>query len=853
MRSVISTLLFLCAITTATAQRITHKYNNVSLSEALRQLNAETKDYEINFLYNELEDFRITTSVQRKTVPDAIQQMIGFYPVRMTVEGKEITIECPQKNATRYKGTIIDEVGQSVAYANVYLLHPSDSSLIGGGVSNEAGLFVIPCEQKSVLVRISYVGYKTTYRLCSNEQVGVVQIKPEAQTINGVVVTGERPKVQLQGNSLIMNVEGTVMERLGTAEDVLSRVPTISKKGDGFEILGKGVPLIYLNNRKLTDLQELRNVQSDNIKNVEVIQNPGARYDATVNAVIIIRTMRVAGEGLGVELTSWSRKGRGYANNERVNLTYRTGGLELFANLFGAYNKRCSSGEFEQIVYADTLWSITNRQKDIVRNPYFEGRVGFNYQFNDNNSFGGFYQNAYDYVKTLSEYDDDILFDRYDYGHLKNNGVRRAEGVPNHQVNLYYTGKVGHFNIDFNGDYTFRKQRSRNQQQELSTKDFDRDVNTESLTRSNLLAEKLIVSHPLCKGQIEVGEEYTKTQWESNFENLEGYIANSNNEQREQAIAPFVELRQQLGRFQLSAGLRYEHVESEYFTGGHRRDEQCRTYDDLFPSVSASTSINHFQFSFSYSKRTTRPAYWQLSSDVIYENRLNLQTGNPYLKPVKYHNLNATVMWKWLFLTMNFAHCVDPILYTADSIPNDSKINFVTYKNYDHADWLTVTLGAQKNIQLGGDVTWTPQYNIMLMKPWFKSEFKNEQKRFDHPMLTLQLGNIISLPHDWLLQADFNMHTHGYQQNVWFDCTNAMLSLSISKDFFKRRLNIKLSGNDLLNGGINYFTLYSNRMMFQKMEDNDSRNINLSLRYRFNVTPSKYKGTGAGNAEKNRL
>ena len=263
MRSVISTLLFLCAITTATAQRITHKYNNVSLSEALRQLNAETKDYEINFLYNELEDFRITTSVQRKTVPDAIQQMIGFYPVRMTVEGKEITIECPQKNATRYKGTIIDEVGQSVAYANVYLLHPSDSSLIGGGVSNEAGLFVIPCEQKSVLVRISYVGYKTTYRLCSNEQVGVVQIKPEAQTINGVVVTGERPKVQLQGNSLIMNVEGTVMERLGTAEDVLSRVPTISKKGDGFEILGKGVPLIYLNNRKLTDLQELRNVQSE--------------------------------------------------------------------------------------------------------------------------------------------------------------------------------------------------------------------------------------------------------------------------------------------------------------------------------------------------------------------------------------------------------------------------------------------------------------------------------------------------------------------------------------------------------------------------------------------------------------
>ena len=80
-----------------------------------------------------------------------------------------------------------------------------------------------------------------------------------------------------------------------------------------------------------------------------------------------------------------------------------------------------------------------------------------------------------------------------------------------------------------------------------------------------------------------------------------------------------------------------------------------------------------------------------------------------------------------------------------------------------------------------------------------------------------------------------------------------MLSLSISKDFLKRRLNVKLTGNDLFNGAINRFTLYSNRMMFQKKEDNDSRCVQLSLRYRFNVTPSKYKGTGAGNAEKNRL
>ena len=848
-------LLALLVVVISNAQKISREYNNVSMSEVLRDLNQSSRNYTINFMYNELEDFRVTTSIRHLSVEDAILQAIGFYPIRVVRRGdNELYVECTHKTDKHLTGTIIDEQGQPVAYANITLLHPSDSTILCGGVSNEAGLFVIPYEADKVLARISYVGYKTVYRLCDKPEAGIISLKPDNYTLNGVVVQGERPKMKLQGNSLVMNVEGTVMSRLGTAEDVLSRVPTISKKGETFEILGKGTPLIYINNRKINDMNELRNIQSDNIRSVEVVQNPGARYDATVNSVIVIRTKRAAGEGLGVELASWSRKGEGYANNERINLTYRKGKLELFANIFGAYNKRREKGEFEQTVFADTLWVITNKQKNKVHNPFLEGRFGFNYQLDDNNSFGGFYQNTYDYVKTWSDYADDLRANGTMYDHLQNNSISRAEGVPKHQGNLYYTGKIGQLSIDFNADYTYRDQRNRNQQQELSDEYDDRDVNTYTLTRSRLMAEKLFVTHPIGNGQIEVGEEYTNTRWNSSFENTEGYIANSNNEQHEQSIAPFIELRQQIGRFQLSAGLRYEHVASEYFVGGIRRDDQSRTYDDFFPSVSLSTSVKNLQLSFSYAKRTTRPSYWQLSSDVVYENRLNLQTGNSYLKPVKYHNINTMAMWKWLYLNVNFSHCVDPILYTAGSLENDSKVNLVTHKNYDHADWLIVTLGAQKNIKLAHEVTWTPQYNISLMKPWFKAEFRGEQKSFNQPMMTLQLGNILALPHDWLLQGDFNMHTHGCTgANAISECTNPIFTLSVSKDFCKRRLNIKLSGNDIFNGGISRFTIYSNRFMFTKMEDDDSRCVTLSLRYRFNVTPSKYKGRGAGNAEKNRL
>ena len=246
MRKLLIVLLWLTGITVS-AQRISRDFHNVSLSEALKYVQSQTMNYDLIFIYNELEDFRVTTFVKNKSVPDAIQQLIGFYPVRYVRSGeREIYVECTHKTNRHLTGTIIDEQGLPVAYANIAVLNPSDSMLLSGGVSNESGYFAVPYEQENVFARISYVGYKTIYRLCHQPEVGTIRMQPDNYTLNGVVVQGERPKVQLQGNSLMMNVEGTVMERMGTAEDVLSRVPMIAKRGESFEILGKGVPLIYL-------------------------------------------------------------------------------------------------------------------------------------------------------------------------------------------------------------------------------------------------------------------------------------------------------------------------------------------------------------------------------------------------------------------------------------------------------------------------------------------------------------------------------------------------------------------------------------------------------------------------------
>ena len=114
MKSSIIILLCCLAFVGVQAQKITREYNNVPLNDALRQLNEQTEKYNISFLYNELEDFRITTSIRHKTVPEAIRQMIGFYPITLTEQGNNLFVECIGKGKHRFKGRLVDENGQPV-------------------------------------------------------------------------------------------------------------------------------------------------------------------------------------------------------------------------------------------------------------------------------------------------------------------------------------------------------------------------------------------------------------------------------------------------------------------------------------------------------------------------------------------------------------------------------------------------------------------------------------------------------------------------------------------------------------------------------------------------------------------
>ena len=266
-------ILFACLLSISMqGQRITHTYNNVSLSDALSQLAEQQTDYAIMFLYNELEDFRITTTVSRKSLPDAIQQMIGFYPIRTIVDTsnpkeKKIFVECTHKTDRHLTGTIIDEQSVPVAYANVAILNPADSTLLSGGVSNESGYFAIPYEQPTVLARISYVGYKTVYRLCSQPEVGTIQMQPDTYTLKNVVVKGKQNALSVKDGAFLLNVSKTFLKDQPDIFSVLAFLPFVEASEGRVSVFGAGSTLYLVNGREVRSMAEIEALRPDLVKN----------------------------------------------------------------------------------------------------------------------------------------------------------------------------------------------------------------------------------------------------------------------------------------------------------------------------------------------------------------------------------------------------------------------------------------------------------------------------------------------------------------------------------------------------------------------------------------------------------
>ena len=272
-------ICLLCAIiSNMCAQHISRRYHDRSMSDVLIDLDKSSSRYKISFIYNELEDFTVTQNVNEQNIPAAIRRVIGFYPMKMTVGDSLITVECIRKGERKLIGRLMDNHNLPVEFANVQLLSAKDSSFLCGGVSNANGDFVIPCEQKQVIMKVSYVGYRTISRLVTIGRIGTIRMQADAYQLKRVVVKGNLRTDR--GDHAIYTFNEEQIKNARHSQDLITNIPGIITDpvtGKTRSIVNKKLKIL-VNGVAMTSDNDLKSIPANKIKKVEYYDAPPARY-----------------------------------------------------------------------------------------------------------------------------------------------------------------------------------------------------------------------------------------------------------------------------------------------------------------------------------------------------------------------------------------------------------------------------------------------------------------------------------------------------------------------------------------------------------------------------------------------
>lgn len=751
------------------------------------------------------------------------------------------------------KGKIVNEKGEPLAFANVVLLNRQDSAFVKGVVSGEDGHFAIDSACNNGIIKVTSVGYKTAWKDCTGENAGVIKMVADSKVLGEVVVKSLLPKTILKNGGMTTTVAGSVLEKAGTMEHLLDRIPNVSAQNGNIKVFGRGEPIIYINGRQMRDRSELDRLSSDNIKSVEVIANPGARYAASTKAVIRITTKKIRGDGFGFDATtegSYDEKKNagGYA---RLNLYYRRNGLELGAYAYGSKQSSPDEKDLQQMTYLDKTLNQQDRTRWKNKTETFSSRLNASYQFDDNNSLGAsisFLRNPK--LQTDGKTEGSVLRD--EVLTETNTSIRSEFGQnSNWSSNVYYVGKVGKLGIDFNTDWFWSKGNNKNNidehYQEVNSEIQNQLVSSTTSKYNRLIASKMVLSYPLFGGDLSVGGEYSFTNRNTNYAIIPNALADNVIDRIKEGMASaFVTYNRDFGKLNMEAGLRYENVDFKYYDDGQYMAEQSKTYGEWFPSLSLSMPIGNVQMQLSYAADIDRPNYWVLRSGVQYSNHYTYETGNPFLVSEISRNTSYDLAYKWLTFNLTYEHVSDPIYQTVEMYKDNTTIGLMRMINGKSYNNVTSTLNLQPTFGI-----WHPMLSAMVEKQWFELETR-DGRYLNKPVAMFRFNNTFDTK--WVMFSVMMTYiTKGYEENHYIYKPMFNTDLSIYKGFLKDCLTFQLYVNDVFGTNDSHIIGKYGKLKETIFDEFSTSKISLTVRYKFNTTRSKYKGTGAGDSQKNRM
>ncbi|MCU0340120.1 MAG: TonB-dependent receptor [Spirosomaceae bacterium] len=782
----------------------------------------------------------------------------------------------PKGNA-KITGFIVDSAAtQAVEFANIALYSKTTGKAIDGTMADEKGKFTL----KSIAageykILISFIGFKDktidNIKLAKGQEleVGVVKLNPNVQTLNEVVVTGEKSLIEEKVDRMVYNADKDLTARGGDAADVLKKVPMLSVDLDGnVSLRGSQNIRVLINNKPSTIVASsiadaLKMIPADLIKSVEVITAPSAKYDAEGSAGIInIITKKSSLQGLTLNVDS----GVGIrGSNLSLNGNYRQGKLGVTLGGFGRmfYNKAAMS--LDQTTLQNGASLLTKQTTDASDNGLF-GRynLGFDYDLGKSQALTANVSFGTRNMVRAQDMTSNLLRDNT-FSSTSYRGVTTKDLSNNVDINLDY---IRTFPKTPGKEWSISTQYSRSN----LTNNFNADLldaSRELLSRQknlnfNLNQEATIQTDyqtPIKKNQmIEFGAKTIMRQVNSDFSyqtagatgvfatdvrNPEGFLNYNQN-----IVAGYLSYTYSTAnKYTFKVGSRYE------YTTIDAKDQigtiDIPSYGSLVPSINVSKNIKGTTtLKAAYNRRIQRPGLQQLNPNFNAANPFNISIGNPNLKPELTDNFEvslSTSIKKTYLNASVFSRSTNNSIMRL-SAPSDTLAGAIvtTFENIGRQQIVGTNVFANVFIT----PKWTLNGGIDLYYSYLEGKV---QGRDGLSVNTSNAGWVVggrlmsslSLQNGWAMQLHGGMRGNqvtlqGIQGSFY------MYSFGVKKDFANKKGSVGLAAENFL-GGMTMKSSSKTPVLSQTMVNNIyNQNVKVTFSYKIGkmsfVAPKKTKG-----------
>lgn len=674
----------------------------------------------------------------------------------------------------------------------------------------------------------------------STNDLGEITLYRKSVQLQEIVVKAKKNEIEHDGaNYTIRNIQGTHLGDAGNLMDMLKWTPgVVVTNGSNISVAGAGTPIIYINDRRITDQSELDVLSSTDVNKIEIIKEPGARYRNGTNAVVRIFLKKQLKDYLGATISNVFTVRRRYSENPRITISGKRG---IMSGNF-SLNYRNSKSR----AYDEYLTTIRHAKDDIFKSS---SNGGFGATSNNYTIFGGLSFDLSPKQRLGIQYSGNFInADKYDFHDvtidnnrektLKKNDSEGKTDRKLHNISTNYIwNRNEHSTLTLIADYAFRKNNEDNEIQELNLNTNKLyPTHTETATDYKIYTFNGDYSFRLGKKDREqIGAEagYTKNNSGTSINEMPQNINRKN-----QWLAAYATFMRTWGKFSISLGLRYEcdYTDTKAMENGESAVLK-KTYSNLFPNVRiVYKQTDNINYNLSYRRSIGRPSYSELTPIVSYEDSLHYWTGNPLLKPSFRNSIALIANLGDFTIRSSYSYTTNPTVSTYAHDTGNSNILVNKPQNINHSqDWdfgleYSTSLG-QFSISAYGYLTCSYiTYPYLEKQTFFRDIYTN-------------IGGYVS----YRFCRYFEAYTNTYYNSPARDGTHKYgyslyTNVGISGRFCKNRLYVSIEGEDLFAKSVTpqWTNNYADTEYWRRNKY-DTRGISLTLRYTFNSVETNFK------------